>query len=191
MEGNGMATAANSAHDAACGRRDCARRLGGIENRKHNRLEVAPRVNGSIQLSREMASLSLQSNGFGPAVLHDFRIYLDGRVVHDARARNSVLSPWQQLKPLLNVEGYLVSGNAPAAGSRMRAGQDYDSFTISPRDTSSNREPEMANVLHRVGVQVCYCSIYDDQCRSVYVGTREVEGAREGIVDECARRDSD
>lgn len=47
----------------------------GLENRKHNRLGVAPRINGSIQLSRDAASLALQSNGLGPAVLHDFRIY--------------------------------------------------------------------------------------------------------------------
>jgi hypothetical protein len=161
----------------------------GLENRKHNRLEVAPRVNGTIQLSGEAASLSLQSNGLGPAVLQDFRIYLDGRLVHDARARNSVMSPWQRLMPLLNVEGYLVSGNAPAAGSLLRAGEDYDIFTISARDTSSNREQEMTNVLHRIGVEVCYCSIYEDQCRAVYVGTREAEGARDGAVDECVRRD--
>lgn len=161
----------------------------GLENRKHNRLEVAPRVNGSIQLSREAASLSLQSNGLGPAVLHDFRIYLDGRVVHDARARSSATSPWQELMPLLSIDGYSVSGNAFGDGALLRAGQDYDIFTISPRDTVRNLEQQMTNVLDRVGVEVCYCSIYEDQCRSVYVGTREAAGAREGAVDECAKRD--
>jgi hypothetical protein len=161
----------------------------GLENRKHNRLEVAPRLNGSIQLSRESASLSLQSNGLGPAVLHDFRIYLDGRLVHDARSRNSATSPWQQLMPLLSIDGYSVSGNGFGAGSLFRAGQDYDIFTIAPRDTSRNLEQQMTDILDRVAVEICYCSIYEDQCRSVFVGTREAAGAREGSVRECVRRD--
>lgn len=114
---------------------------------------------------------------------------MDGRVVHDARARASENSPWQRLVPLLNVEGFSVGGNAFTAGSLLRAGEDYEIFHISPRDSLRDQEVELSGVLDRIGVEVCYCSIYEDQCRSVYVGLRAAAGSRDGPVDVCARRD--
>ncbi|HEY0810974.1 MAG TPA: hypothetical protein VGD49_12470 [Longimicrobiales bacterium] len=162
----------------------------GLENRKHNRLEVAPRVNGSIQLSRDGAAIVLQSNGLGPAVLQDFRIYLDGRVVHDARADTSAVSPWPQLMTQLKIDRYTVSGNAYTSGSLLRAGEDYEIFTIAPTDstTRAQAEEEMFAVMNRIAVEVCYCSIYEDQCRTVFVGLREAPGARDGPQSECRRR---
>ena len=74
---------------------------------------------------------------------------------------------------------------------KVRPGQEtiYGRKSLAAAASLAYHTQQMTNVLDGVGVEVCYCSIYEDQCRSVYVGTREAAGAREGAVDECVKRD--
>ena len=150
----------------------------GIENRQHNHLSVAPRLNGSVGLSREAVSLGLSSNGLGPAVIKEFRIYLDGKVVHDAAIDSTSASPWQQLMPLLAPSNYAVTTNAYGIGSLLRAGQDYEMFRVTARDSTKLKDDELSKLIDRIGIEVRYCSMYDDQCEDTYVGLHPPEALK-------------
>lgn len=144
----------------------------GLENRRHNRLSVAPRLDGSANISRESAALGIQSNGLGPAVITSFRIYLDDKIAFDAAADDSATSPWQRIAPLLNLEHHTISGYAFGRGSLLRAGQDYELFSVMAKDSANAPEDYLATVINRLAVEVGYCSMYQDQCDTTYVGIR-------------------
>src|SRR5262249_22034286 len=150
----------------------------GIENRQHDHLSIAPRLDGSVGLSRESVSLGLSSNGLGPAVIKQFRIYLDGKVIHDAAVDSTAVSPWQNMMPLLNAENYNATANAYGIGSLLRAGQDYEMFRVGARDTSKLKEGELLKLIDRIGIEVRYCSMYNDQCENTYVGLHTPEALR-------------
>jgi hypothetical protein len=150
----------------------------GLENRRHNRLSVAPRLNSNIGVSSEQVSMSVESSGLGPAVVEAFRIYLDGKVVHDAGAAKAGQSPWETLMPAFSPKGYSVAAYAFGVGNVLRAGQDYELFRAALRDTANTR-PDTLNLsalLDRLGVEICYCSIYGDQCHRAFIGLHDPGG---------------
>jgi hypothetical protein len=75
----------------------------------------------------------------------------------------------------LDAEQITVQANAFGAGTLLRAGEDYELFSAAARDTAKVKAADLARLLDRLAVEVCYCSIYNDQCRRAYVGTREIE----------------
>src|SRR5688572_25654309 len=57
----------------------------GLENRRHNRLSVQPRLGGEYSSGRQGDSqyvrIAVENTGLGPAVIKSFRMYLDGKEV--------------------------------------------------------------------------------------------------------------
>jgi hypothetical protein len=150
----------------------------GLENRRHNRLSVAPRLNSNVGVSSEQVSMTVESSGLGPAVIQQFRIYLDGTLVHDAGAPTAGQSPWEALMPAFSPKGYSVSAYAFGVGNVLRAGQDYELFRAALRDTSTVLPDSLnlSGLLDRLGVEICYCSIYGDQCHRAYIGLHDNGG---------------
>ena len=149
----------------------------GLENRRHNRLSVAPRVDGYIQLSEDSVGIELQSTGLGPAVIKTFQVFLDGSRVYDAANATNISSPWQQIIQPLNPKAVTISANALGIGTLLRAGQDFQILQVAARDSASVAAGELGRYIDRIGVRIRYCSMYDDQCRTTYVGIKPLDSA--------------
>lgn len=141
----------------------------GAENRRHNRLSVQPRLGAEVDAGRtsqsEYVRLVVESNGLGPAVFRTFRIYFDG-VVQDSVTAAGV-NPWRTVIAAVSDSVTQINAHAFGAGYYFPVGRREVLFeAVRPGGISTAGEP-LADILTRLAVQVCYCSIYDTDCDEV------------------------
>lgn len=129
--------------------------------RKHNRLSVQPRVDWQVNVdSRGSLSFRLVNKGFGPAVLHDLTLLVDGKSVGP-----DGVATCEKISALLGRDGpdwqtgcFEVDGDYI-----LRAGEDvlvYESLLkegAPAADAPLDRRDYM-----RVTVAGEYCSFYED-----------------------------
>lgn len=136
----------------------------GLENRRHNRLSVQPRLAASIQAGRsgegEYVRLAVENNGLGPAVISSFRVFLDGRVVDDGSSPSN--RPWG---PVIEAvpEGTGIDAHSFGAEYFFPAGDEAIVFEAR-RPPSDDPRSVLADLLPRIAVDICYCSIYGTHC---------------------------
>lgn len=115
--------------------------------RRHDRAEVWPRLEIATFTSPKGASLSLQNNGLGPAIVHSIVVYVDG-------------------KPQRNWDAVLVAvaGAAhtdvvtSAAGHAIRAGDTVELLGV----LRSALPPSFWAAVGRVSLRVCYSDVFED-----------------------------
>jgi hypothetical protein len=147
----------------------------GTENRRHNRLSVVPRLGGGIDTGRnpdgEYVRLSVENTGLGPAVITLFRVHFDGEWQDTTVTART--NPWSRvIAAFANVqinahavgeEYYFPPGRTDVVFEARRAPSD---------DTTGIALPE--ELLPRVAVQICYCSIYETDCGKLLLATAQV-----------------
>lgn len=148
----------------------------GAENRRHNRLSVLPRLGAEVDAGRtsetEYVRLAVESTGLGPAVFRTFRIYFDGVVQETATVGSN---PWRNVIAAVSDSATQINAHAFGAGYYFPTGHRVVLFeALRPRTTDTAGRPPLADLLSRVAVQVCYCSIYDTDCDEVVLTTGDV-----------------
>lgn len=144
----------------------------GLENRRHNRLSVQPRIDGASQVAdlggMWTQSFRFASAGLGPGQVTDFRVYWHGEEIWNDGARDrGVSGPWQPVFDQL--EGrYDLTASPLGIGSVLRVGEDYDVLIV--RQRSPGSIDELLDATRSIGVVLCYCSLYEDQCRASSIG---------------------
>lgn len=146
----------------------------GIENRRHNRLSVLPRLAGQVETGQdtagEYARMTVESTGLGPAVIRAFRVYLDGALVDTSGGGR-----WQEVIANLSKDGTRISAHAFGRGYYLPAGRQQLLFEARRPPTVSSGEPALADVSSRLALQICYCSIYETDCDEVLLTTGDVD----------------
>ena len=116
--------------------------------RAHDRAEVWPHVELAAVVSQSGAVLSLENGGIGPAIIKSLTVSVDG-------------TPRKDWGDVLRV----LSGKAPEAYTHMtavdhalRAGDRSTLLGLQPSDMP----PHFWEAIARVGVTVCYASVFGE-----------------------------
>ena len=152
----------------------------GLENRRHNRLTVLPRVGGEIDAGRdgdsEFVRVGIESTGLGPAVLTRFDIYLDGALQDEASRIGS--GRWAGVASALESDHAITQMNAHAieAGYYLPPGREMVIFEASrPQRAAGDTAAPLMAILDRLAIQICYCSVYGSDCDDVGLTTGDTE----------------
>ena len=144
----------------------------GLENRRHNRLSVKPRIGAEIDSGRdgsgEYIRMSIESTGLGPAVIHTFRVYFDG-VLQDTHDGPDT-SVWQSALEAFGTSGTQINARGIGRGYYLPAGSRHLLFEAR-RPRSDATAPPLASNLGRLALQICYCSVYQTDCDEVLLTT--------------------
>lgn len=151
----------------------------GLENRRHNRLSVQPRIGGDIQPGsdgqREFLRLGIENNGLGPAVLTAYRVYIDGELQDTAGDFGT--GRWQAVAAALDLEGdsaTQMNARGFSAGYYLPAGEAATVFeVIRPMRAPGDSAPALFDLLDRLAIQFCYCSIYGSDCGEITLTTSD------------------
>ncbi len=151
----------------------------GLENRRHNRLSVQPRIGADIDAgqdpSTEFVRASIESTGLGPAVINAFRIYFDGVAQDTSDEFGS--GRWAAPRAAL-ADGAAAQMNAQtiSAGYYLPPGRQMIVFeAMRPLGAAGDSAPPLLSMLDRLAIQICYCSIYDSDCDEITLTTNEPE----------------
>lgn len=148
----------------------------GLENRRHNRLSVQPRVDGGTVVTREDGRWTqvfrFSSDGLGPAEVTEFQVYWKGDKVQDGREKADGSTGWQ---PVLNAlaDRFQTTALSLAVGSVLRVDEDYDVLTVV--QSSGANVTDLLDATSSLAVLLCYCSLYGDQCRGTTIGTSSLD----------------
>jgi hypothetical protein len=129
--------------------------------RRHNQLSVRP----FVQLIREMAAgepvngLLVTNAGFGPAIIKDFRIYVDGKVMPD----DDDNCGWTHAIRLLNLKRRPVENFCLAKGGSIRAGETYPLLSIKKEYLTRDDFRFLKKAIRRVHLCIQYASLYDEE----------------------------
>lgn len=148
----------------------------GIENRRHNRLSVRPRLDADIESGRDgsehFVRMAIEGTGLGPAVISTFRIYFDG-VAQDSASATS--SRWQKALDALDSTQTQINAHALGNDYYFPAGRRYVVFEARRAIGAAPDAPSLTSVLDRLAVQVCYCSVYGTDCDEVLLTTSRIQ----------------
>lgn len=138
----------------------------GLENRRHNRLTVQPRIGAEVETGGDSAGryvrLAVESTGLGPAVIRAFRIYLDGKALDTMMTSHS--TPWNPVIEAVSSEGMRIVAHAFGTDYFFPAGHRQVLFEARQPPDPGAGQPPLTSILDRVAVQICYCSIYGSDC---------------------------
>jgi hypothetical protein len=130
--------------------------------RHHDRAEVWPRVEIQTFTGDKGATLSVENTGIGPAVIKSATITVDGVAQQNMR---SVLKSWLGAEPLRFGQRTIVDHG-------LRPGDKVDLLSLD----HSEMPPEFWDRIGRIGVTICYASVFDDFwiVSSEHLGTKNV-----------------
>lgn len=147
----------------------------GAENRRHNRLSVQPRLGAEIDTGRdstgEYARMAVESTGLGPAVITAFRVYFDG-VAQDTVTASGT-TPWQKVIEAFSADQTSISAHGLGTGYYLPAGRQQVLFEV--RRGAAREDTALADILARLALQICYCSVYDTDCEEVVLTTKRLD----------------
>ena len=116
--------------------------------RHHDRAEVWPHVELSLVNTPEQSTLSIENTGIGPAVIESFTVTVDGKSVRN----------WSEALTTVLGRAPTAFENSTVVSHALRAG---DHVTLIGLKRSDLPPGSMAKFT-RVGVEVCYASVFGD-----------------------------
>jgi hypothetical protein len=130
----------------------------GIETRNHNRMSVMPRIRlGFVQSEKTPIRLYMLNSGTGPAVIENFLVRRDGKLV---------VSP----NPEMLSGGLAQLGLAGDfffrilyAGDTLTAGETLDIISVTLEDSTDAKVDILISELRRITVECEYASIYGEK----------------------------
>jgi len=132
---------------------------------KHNRLSVRPLLRASTDFGAafEVPGLFLKNQGVGPAIISSAHLYLDGNLQGEMQDEH-----WDELLIKSGLANSIFLANYSLEnGSAMEAGKTHQLFVI-PKGWPRDRESGFKDLVHRrLGVAICYCSLYEECWRLV------------------------
>lgn len=116
--------------------------------RHHDRAEVWPHTEIEVFTKSTGATLVLSNTGIGPAIIHSVIVTVDGQ------PRKS----WKDVFLALNGVEPVPFSNYSAVQHALRPGDQLPLFDIPPAD----QPKDFWKSIGRVGIQVCYASVFDE-----------------------------
>jgi hypothetical protein len=129
----------------------------GIQNRRHNRLSVRPRLRiDCFTYLKSPVRVALVNNGTGPAIIRSVSITVDGATVNASDVPVAVAAAKR-----LNIPGPFDSYEV-GPGDTLRATESVDLLTLAgfPEDIAQRKE--LRRNLYRIEFHVTYESIYGE-----------------------------
>jgi hypothetical protein len=163
----------------------------GLENRRHNRLSVVPRIGAEMDAgtnpTSEFVRLGIESNGLGPAVVTAFRIYFDGELQDTADGFGT--AAWQPAMEALQRDSVFdINAQGIGTGYFLPPGRAAIVFEATrPRRAAGSSLAPLVGIFDRLAIQICYCSVYHSDC-DVIETTQSVEMAACPTAEEFRRR---
>ncbi len=130
------------------------------EYRKHFRLSVRP----VIQLISELASgehvngTLITNAGFGPAIIQEFRIYVDGKPI----SNDDNSCGWENALRLLNLTKKPIEFFCLAKGGFIKSGETYPLLTIKKKNLTRESYLALKNAMARIDYCIKYASLYEE-----------------------------
>jgi hypothetical protein len=116
--------------------------------REEQRANAWPRVEAFVNTGSEFV-MRLTNKGFGPAMIQGVVVTLDGQPIKD----------WHQI--MIGIFGDSTDFTQAKITDTVLAPQDnLEIFKPSSSDSASARV--LSDSTGRIGIQICYCSVYDD-----------------------------
>jgi hypothetical protein len=147
----------------------------GMESRRQNRLTVQPRIAAEINTGRESGRayirMSVESTGLGPAVINTFRVFFDGALQDATGAPDA--SVWRNVLAAFDPSETQINARTLGTGYYFPAGREETLFEAR-RVQSDSDATSLAGSLARLGLQICYCSVYGTDCDEVLLTTRDL-----------------
>jgi len=140
----------------------------GVENRRHNRLSVLPHVETSkdFDMMAHKFALRLDSTGLGPAVISRFYTFFDGKLIKS----DTNHAVWRTSKLGLMDEGLLIyQDSSVTAGEFLLPGDTKTLLKLAGQAGQFEADKFREN-LNRIGMLLCYCSVYGDNCSNTQTG---------------------
>lgn len=147
----------------------------GFETRQHNRVSVVPRLNGDISTSKgadeSRITYVVESSGLGPAKVTRFSVYHRGQEQPAGAAFNRTMADLQEALGERSVE-LGIEASELSEGSFLAPG-DSEVLFVARAQSDEDASDVVDHVLGTLAIGICYCSVYDDQCRHVSFGQSE------------------
>lgn len=138
----------------------------GYENRRHNKLSVMPKLNihTNVSTGYDFIGMSMSNQGLGPSQIKLIRLYVDGQPVADGTKED-----WPKVLEKLGINDSAVEYNWIYGQTVLKAGSIESLFGIRRANYTDERISKISRSLERIGVIVCYCSLYDE-CSNIGYG---------------------
>jgi hypothetical protein len=129
----------------------------GIQNRRHNRLSVRPRLRiDYFTYLKAAVRVALVNNGTGPAIIRSVSITVDGTAVN-ADDVPVIVAAAKRLDIPGPYDSYTLS-----PGDTLRATESVDLLTLGGFPEDVGQRKELRRKLHRIDFRVTYESIYGE-----------------------------
>jgi hypothetical protein len=116
--------------------------------------------------------MAIESTGLGPAVIKTFRVYFDGVPQDTVTASGTI--PWQKAIEAFSTNETSINAHGLGTGYYFPAGRQQVLFEARRR-ASKGDNPALADILSRLALQICYCSIYNTDCEEVLLTTARIK----------------
>ena len=148
----------------------------GLENRRHNRLSVVPKLDTvrDFDMLEQTFSLGFVSAGLGPAVVKNLCFYVDGKKFYDNQSDTQY--PWSEVYKLFRGRHFDLWDASYRRGQYLIPGDRYLLLSGELRD-GAERSDDFRDQADRINAVVRYCSVYGDQCDIEQLGTEPVDEA--------------
>lgn len=132
------------------------------QSRKHNRLSVKPFLGIGVDI-HEKVEFTLSNQGIGPAVIKEFSVYFDGKLL----SKNPRADIYRDL-----LEGSIgkYKFHIPFEGACIKEGAEKSLLRVDYDDPKKNKQ-SIENFSNKLAFKVVYTSIYGDQDAIAEVGT--------------------
>lgn len=119
-----------------------------MQNRLYNEISVKPNLTISFNHGEKGAGFTLVSNGLGPAIIKWAQVSVDGKPV----------GTWKAVAATVLGQNQYFDYTNPARGAAYAPGDTGNLFWVSE---SRNSQLLIENQ-GRIGIVVCYCSVYEE-----------------------------
>ena len=107
----------------------------------------------SSNVDRDAFIWTVNNNGVGPAKVETVRVTLDGKPMHD----------WQQILVALGADDTSPSMATSSIGGEVIPPNTNRETTIAPIRLNDREVAKLFKAAeHRLGMDICYCSVYDE-----------------------------
>ena len=142
----------------------------GWETRLANRLAVVPHLAFTTNFSKPLPDfdffgIQLENRGLGPAVVTEFRLFVDAKPVESDAKRE-----WRATLNLLGVNEPWVRYYKMNPGTYLEKGAPEILVSIVDDQVRPETMRSFSEAISRLGIAICYCSVYE-KCKVVLYGT--------------------
>ena len=128
----------------------------GIENRKHNRLSVRPKLQIMFSVDKEKFGYKIVNNGLGPATITGKRIFID-----DKEISYEGFSGYEELINKLNFNDRHLSHSAINPGITITAGETRNIILVNIEE-EDNLDTLLPAIYQRIRIEITYESMYNE-----------------------------